>query len=100
MLHEQQGKQRKDVAIVRIEQLFPFPENQIAGIRKRYKNTEKVVWVQEEPENMGAWTYILRKYRHDIDHGVFRPASASPATGYNKVHQQEQQELVDKAFAI
>jgi len=100
LLHEQQGKQRKDVAIVRIEQLFPFPENQITGIRKKYKNTEKVVWVQEEPENMGAWTYILRKYRHDIDHGVFRPASASPATGYNKVHQQEQQELVDKAFAI
>lgn len=99
LLHEQQKSKRMDVAIVRIEQLFPFPENQIAAIRKKYKKCESVYWVQEEPENMGAWTYILRKYRHDIDQGIFRPASASPATGYNKIHQQEQQEIVDKAFA-
>jgi 2-oxoglutarate dehydrogenase E1 component len=55
--------------------------------------------VQEEPENMGAWTYILRKYRDNVDDGICRPASASPATGYAKIHQQEQQEIVNRAFA-
>ncbi len=98
LLHEQQQAERKDVALIRIEQLFPFPEKQITELRKKYSNTKKVVWVQEEPENMGAWTYILRKYRSEVDEGIFRPPSASPATGFSKVHHDEQQEIVRKAF--
>ncbi|MCG8305998.1 MAG: 2-oxoglutarate dehydrogenase E1 component [Cytophagales bacterium] len=99
LLHEQRKANRKDVAIIRIEQLFPFPENQIAEIRKKYGRSPKAIWVQEEPENMGAWTYILRKFRKNVDDGIFRPPSASPATGYSKIHQDEQQEIVTKAFA-
>lgn len=99
LLHEQKKTKRKDVAVIRIEQLFPFPENQLAGILKKYNDQAKVYWVQEEPENMGAWTYILRKYRSHIHEGIFRPPSASPATGYSKIHQEEQKEIVNKAFA-
>lgn len=99
LLHEQRKSKRKDVAIIRVEQLFPFPEKQIVGIREKYGKNAKALWVQEEPENMGAWTYILRKYRHNVVEGIFRPASASPATGYSKIHHEEQQEIVNKAFA-
>ena len=99
LLHEQRKTKRKDVAIIRVEQLFPFPENRIAKIKKKYGNGRQAIWVQEEPENMGAWTYILRKFRHNVDYGIFRPPSASPATGYSKIHQEEQREIVKKAFA-
>ncbi len=99
LLEEQQKEKRKDVAIVRIEQLFPWPQSQIFTILKRYKGAE-IVWVQEEPENMGPWTYILRKYKDRVHHGIYRKASASPATGFSKVHQQVQHELVKKAFKI
>jgi len=99
LLHEQKKARREDIAIIRIEQLFPFPTHQLEAIHKKYKKAEQVYWVQEEPENMGAWTYILRKYRGKIDEGIFRPASASPATGYAKIHQEEQKEIVNKAFA-
>ena len=99
LLHEQRKSKRKDVAIIRIEQLFPFPEIQIREIRKKYGQDAKVLWVQEEPENMGAWTYILRKYRTNVDEGVFRPPSASPATGFSRIHHEEQQEIVNRAFA-
>ena len=99
LLHEQQKTKRKDIAIIRIEQLFPFPKNQIGRIRKKYGNKAKAVWVQEEPENMGAWTYILRKFRSEITEGIFRPPSASPATGFSKIHNEEQKEIVKKAFA-
>ncbi len=99
LLHEQQKSSRKDIAIIRIEQLFPFPEKQILDIRSRYHKDAQIYWVQEEPENMGAWTYILRKYRKNVDWGIFRPASSSPATGYAKVHQNEQQDIVNRAFA-
>jgi 2-oxoglutarate dehydrogenase E1 component len=99
LLHEQQKNKRKDVAVVRIEQLFPFPEKQILAELGRYKEGVRIVWVQEEPENMGAWTYILRKYRNNVHEGIFRKPSASPATGYAKIHAAEQQEIVEKAFA-
>ena len=99
LLHEQKKSKRKDVAIIRIEQLFPFPEIQIREIRKKYGQDAKVLWVQEEPENMGAWTYILRKYRTNVDEGIFRPPSASPATGFSRIHHEEQQEIVNRAFA-
>ena len=99
LLHEQRKSKRKDVAIIRIEQLFPFPEIQIREIRKKYGQDAKVLWVQEEPENMGAWTYILRKYRTNVDEGIFRPPSASPATGFSRIHHEEQQEIVNRAFA-
>ncbi|NEM99468.1 2-oxoglutarate dehydrogenase E1 component [Pontibacter burrus] len=99
LLEEQQKNNRKDVAIIRMEQLAPFPKVQLQAELSKYKNA-KVYWVQEEPENMGAWTYILRIMRNGIEDVVARKASASPATGYLKVHAKEQQELIERAFAI
>ncbi|NDK56772.1 2-oxoglutarate dehydrogenase E1 component [Pontibacter fetidus] len=99
LLEEQQKSGRKDVAIIRMEQLAPFPKVQLEAELSKYKNA-KVYWVQEEPENMGAWTYILRIMRNGVEDVVARKASASPATGYLKVHAKEQQELIARAFAI
>src|SRR5690606_11828748 len=59
LLKKQQEEERKDVAIVRVEQLFPYPEKQLSAIRKKY-NKAGFAWVQEEPKNMGAWTFLLR----------------------------------------
>ncbi|WP_162428489.1 2-oxoglutarate dehydrogenase E1 component [Pontibacter pudoricolor] len=99
LLEEQQKNKRKDVAIIRLEQLAPFPKVQLESEFSKYKNA-KIYWVQEEPENMGAWTYILRIMRNSVEDVIARKASASPATGYLKVHAKEQQELIARAFAI
>lgn len=97
--NEQLRSKRKDVAVIRIEQLFPFPEKQIRSLLKKYKTGTTVLWVQEEPENMGAWTYILRKYKDNIHEGIFRKLSASPATGFSKVHLEEQADIIKQAFS-
>jgi 2-oxoglutarate dehydrogenase E1 component len=93
------------VAIARVEQLYPFPEMQLNDILLRYPLTAEVVWVQEEPRNMGAWRYIseqiqplLASSRRELRY-VGRPESASPAGGSGKRHQQEQTELVSDALA-
>src|SRR6478736_583965 len=91
----QQKKKTKDVAIVRMEQLHPFPEKQLNTVLKKYKGA-KLTWVQEEPANMGYWTYILRNMQGlDL---ISRKASASPATGYSKVHKAEQEKIVNQAL--
>ncbi len=94
---EQSGK--NDVALVRIEQLYPFPQQAVDGIIKRYSKAKEIVWAQEEPENMGAWMYILRKLRHlpNLD-VVARSESGSPATGSSKRHAVEQKALVAKVL--
>ena len=99
LLEAQQKKEIKDVAILRIEQLHPFPEKQFEAELKKYKNA-KLVWVQEEPSNMGYWAYVLRTLPEHRDlELISRKASASPATGYAKVHKQEQEKIVELAFA-
>ncbi len=97
LLEEQQSKKIKDIAIIRIEQLHPFPKKQLDTELKKYKDP-KLVWVQEEPVNMGPWTYLTRTlYNLPLDL-VSRKPSASPATGYAKVHQEEQDKIVKAAF--
>jgi 2-oxoglutarate dehydrogenase E1 component len=92
-------EQRTDIAIIRLEQLYPLPEHQVNLIRLKY-NKAAWFWVQEEPMNMGAAAY-LKMNLNAINFGVIaRQASASTATGYNKVHQMEQAELIDTAFSI
>jgi 2-oxoglutarate dehydrogenase E1 component len=99
-LHEaRQKKKIKDTAIVRLEQLHPFPEKQLAKILAQYKNA-KLVWAQEEPANMGYWSYILRFMPKAGLEVVARKSSASPATGYSKVHKIEQEKIVNQAFEI
>jgi 2-oxoglutarate dehydrogenase E1 component len=106
LLAERRKRQIDDVAIVRIEQLYPFPVKPLAGEVMRYKNAE-VIWCQEEPENMGAWSFADRRIEQTLaglDMAAKRPRyigrkeSASPATGLAKRHVQEQAELVDRAL--
>jgi 2-oxoglutarate dehydrogenase complex dehydrogenase (E1) component-like enzyme len=92
------------VAVIRVEQLYPWPADDIAHHLEQYRNAREVLWVQEEPANMGAWNYahgkLLRLLPQGVDLGhVARPASASPATGSQTVHGWEQRALLDEAFA-
>jgi len=88
---------RDDVAIVRMEQMYPFPEKQINEIIRKYKGAKKF-WVQEEPSNMGAWSFLMRYWRGlDIDL-VSKKESASPATGYKYIHDKLQAKLVEDAL--
>ena len=98
LLERQESENREDVAIVRIEQLYPLAYKQIDKVLKKYSDAE-VFWVQEEPSNMGAWQHIFMSL-HDRTamKCISRKASASPATGYKKVHDAQQKEIVDKAF--
>jgi 2-oxoglutarate dehydrogenase E1 component len=95
LLEKQQADQRDDVAIIRVEQLAPLPKTQIDAELAKYTDA-KVFWVQEEPENMGYWTYLLRVGM--VLPVIARKASASPASGYPKVHSQEQADIVRRAF--
>ena len=100
LLEKQQADKRKDVAIIRIEQLHPFPMKQVDAALAKFKDAE-ICWVQEEPSNMGYWTFILRTI---TDKGalrlISRKSSASPATGYAKVHKAEQEVIVETAFDL
>jgi len=97
LLEKQQADSRTDVAIVRMEQLHPFPQKQLNEVLAQYKKAE-LVWVQEEPLNMGCYTYLLREMTDVRLRLVSRPAAASPATGFAKKHTQEQAALVANAF--
>ena len=99
-LQEKQEKDgRTDVAIVRVEQLHPFPATKVQAELDKYPKA-KVLWVQEEPENMGYWSFIIREFGWKVFDGlVARKKSASPATGFLKVHVVEQAEIMERAFA-
>ncbi len=108
LLQERRDKGVKDVAIVRIEQLYPFPSITLPKILAPYSGAE-VVWCQEEPENMGAWHFLDRKIEGVLTAMggkakrpvyVGRPAAASPATGLAKVHAQQQEALVRQALGL
>ncbi|MFN4122665.1 MAG: 2-oxoglutarate dehydrogenase E1 component [Flavobacteriales bacterium] len=87
-----------DIALVRIEQLYPFPKKQFDAVLKKYNKAKSIVWAQEEPENMGAWGYLLRTLRHVPFEFVGRSASGSPATGSSKRHAIEQKALINQIF--
>ena len=91
-------------AIVRVEQLYPWPEAQVADVLARYGNAQQLVWLQEEPENMGAWNGVkgnlfrAHERTHSIER-VSRVESGSPASGSHQIHDQEKDQLFDEAFA-
>lgn len=98
LLNRREELKRNDVAIVRVEQLYPFPEGEVNELRKKYSNAQ-FYWVQEEPKNQGAYTFLLR-YEENFDLKVIaRKSSASPATGMSKIHAKEQEEILTLAFA-
>ena len=91
----------RDVAVVRVEQLYPFPAEDITRVLDPHEDAE-IVWVQEEPANMGAWRFMSRYLFVEAgrsSRGIYRTESSSPATGSSKTHAREQQELVAEAFA-
>ena len=100
LLDKQQIDKRKDVAVVRLEQLYPIPYDQIEAIQSKYKKATEFIWVQEEPENMGAWPYISRKFRNSSINFelISRLESSSTATGYAKQHIAQQLYIVASAF--
>jgi 2-oxoglutarate dehydrogenase E1 component len=99
LLEAQQKRKNKDTAIIRVEQLHPFPEKQLKAVLKKYKDA-KLGWVQEEPANMGCQSYIQRMMpKYDMQY-IARKASASPATGFAKVHKVEQEKIINQAFEI
>lgn len=104
LFERRQELARKGVAIVRVEQLYPFPYDPIATVFQTYRAAEDICWVQEEPRNQGAWSYVehwlhpMLGSKQSLRY-IGRPASPSPATGYYKVHVKQQQELVELALA-
>lgn len=98
LLDRQEKDKRKDVAIIRLEQLHPFPTKQVEAELAKYKSAE-IFFVQEEPENMGYWSYVIREFGWArFAKLVARKKSASPATGFLKVHGVEQAALINRAF--
>jgi 2-oxoglutarate dehydrogenase E1 component len=91
-----------DTALVRLEQFYPFPEKELARVLGRFREAERFLWVQEEPENRGALHYVRRELSGRFPgvrfQYVCRPASASPAVGSHRLHQQEQEELLEEAL--
>jgi len=88
----------RDIALVRLEQIFPFPEKQVSHILRKYRNNMLTLWVQEEPENMGPWYYIRNALKNTQIIPVTRQPSGSPATGLFKLHEISQAEIIDKVF--
>jgi 2-oxoglutarate dehydrogenase complex dehydrogenase (E1) component-like enzyme len=99
---DQLGEAGKTVAIVRVEQLYPWPQSTIRGILQGYPQSEEVVWLQEEPENMGAWNVVHQRLHkmlrnsHTLRH-VSRAESASPASGSAALHRLEQDDLLARS---
>jgi len=99
LLEQREKLEANDIALVRIEQLFPFPEVQFEKIKDKYKGAAQWLWVQEEPENMGAWTFILRTLRGFNLELISREASASPAAGTAIRFESRQKSILNRVFS-
>jgi 2-oxoglutarate dehydrogenase complex dehydrogenase (E1) component-like enzyme len=89
-----------NIAIIRIEQFYPFPQNRIKKLVKNFSGAKKWCWVQEEPQNMGAWQFMQPRLEEILKHDVTyigRGSSASPATGFSSIFKQQQSEILRKA---
>jgi 2-oxoglutarate dehydrogenase E1 component len=103
LLQKRREVKKRDTAIVRVEQLYPFPENSLEKVIKKYRKAKQYFWVQEEPENMGAWFFIrhrLEKLTGKPVEYMGRKASASPATGFPNVYRKEQNAVTQEALGI
>lgn len=99
LLQAREERSRMDVALLRLEQIYPFPKEQLEAISKTYKKCESWFWVQEEPENMGAWAFIQRKWSEKGLSVIARHESGSPASGSIKRFQQRQKKIIDTLFS-
>jgi 2-oxoglutarate dehydrogenase complex dehydrogenase (E1) component-like enzyme len=104
LLEARNKSDERKVAIVRLEQLYPFPAQSLKDTLAEYPNAKQLVWAQEEPQNMGGWTFVQDRLESVLPENerpkyVGRTASASPATGSYSIHQKEQAEIVSQALA-
>jgi len=104
LLKKRAEKGSDDVAIIRVEQLYPFPHKAFAAELKKYSNAADIVWCQDEPQNQGAWFFVQHYIHENMLAGQKlgysgRAASASPAVGYSHLHQDQQKALIEGAFA-
>lgn len=99
LLEKKEEYNARDIAIIRVEQLHPFPVKQINQILGKYKNAILHIWAQEEPYNMGAWTYMRHHFKTIDLMPVTRQPSGSPAVGLHKIHAIQQEEIIGKIFA-
>ncbi len=105
LLKEKQARGLDNIAIARMEQYYPFPYDAVASLFQKYNRPREVIWVQEEPRNQGAWIFLEHWLSPMIGENqelkyAGRSASPSPATGYFKVHQREQKEIIDLALGL
>ncbi|GDY25842.1 2-oxoglutarate dehydrogenase subunit E1 [Agarivorans sp. Toyoura001] len=105
LLEQRRKNEQTDVAIIRVEQLYPFPDQDVQQIFEQYKHVERFVWCQEEPLNQGAWYSSQHHFKSVIPAGADlryagRPASASPAVGYMSLHLKQQRALVTDALTV
>ncbi len=100
LLEKREREERDDIALIRLEQLYPFPEEKMNKVLKPFGKAE-CVWVQEEPRNMGAWGYLMQHWDKAIGmKSVTRPASASPASGSMEVFKRRQEAILNEAFEL
>jgi 2-oxoglutarate dehydrogenase E1 component len=105
LLEQRRKNEQNNIAIIRIEQLYPFPEQELQKELEKYPHVKQFVWCQEEPQNQGAWYCSQHHFRAAIPAGVYltyagRKPSAAPAVGYMSVHVKEQQALVNDALTV
>ncbi|RZT92498.1 2-oxoglutarate dehydrogenase E1 component [Rivibacter subsaxonicus] len=103
LVKRREEKKAFDVAVMRVEQLYPFPHKAFAAEMKKYPNATEVVWCQDEPQNQGAWFFVQHYIHENLIEGqrlgyAGRAASASPAVGYAHLHQEQQKTLLDQAY--
>ncbi|HNU10417.1 MAG TPA: 2-oxoglutarate dehydrogenase E1 component, partial [Rubrivivax sp.] len=103
LVKRREEKKATDVALMRVEQLYPFPHKALAAELKRYPNATEIVWCQDEPQNQGAWFFVEHQLLENMHEGqklgyAGRAASASPAVGYPHLHQEQLKSLLDQAF--
>ncbi|MCV2349092.1 2-oxoglutarate dehydrogenase E1 component [Paucibacter sp. Y2R2-4] len=103
LVRKREEKKASDVAVIRVEQLYPFPHKAFAAEIKKYPGATELVWCQDEPQNQGAWFFVQHYVHENMIDGqklgyAGRPASASPACGYAHLHQEQQKSLLDQAF--
>ncbi|HWH74423.1 MAG TPA: 2-oxoglutarate dehydrogenase E1 component [Methylibium sp.] len=103
LVKKREEKKAYDTAVIRVEQLYPFPHKAFAAEMKKYPSATEIVWCQDEPQNQGAWFFVQHYIHENMHEGqklgyAGRPASASPAVGYAHLHQEQQKALLDQAY--
>lgn len=98
MAEEREKRKVKNIAFLRLEQLYPFPDKQLKTIIGRYKKAKRFIWLQEEPENMGGWCHMQRFFKEKPLELIARPASAAVATGSHEKHDRQVEEIIEKVF--